>query len=110
MRNPYEIVKSRYVTEKSTVLEKLHTAESNKSLARCKTPKYVFIVDRGANKREIAEAVEAIYKEQKVKVVKINTINAKRKTKRRGRGRPGETAAFKKAVVTLEPGDSIDNV
>jgi large subunit ribosomal protein L23 len=110
MKNPYEIIKSRYVTEKSTMLGSLQSAESNKSLAKCKTPKYVFVVDPRANKREIAEAVEAIYKEQKVKVVKINTINAKRKPKRRGRGRPGETAAFKKAVVTLEPGDSIDNV
>lgn len=110
MKNPYDVIKSRYVTEKATVLEGLHGAESNKSVARCKTPKYVFVVDRQANKKEIAEAVETIFKQQKIKVVKVNTIQAKRKTKRRGRGRPGETAAFKKAIVTLEEGDSIDNV
>lgn len=110
MKNPYDVIKSRYVTEKATVLEQLHTAESNKSVSRCKNPKYVFVVDRHANKKEIAEAVEAIYREQKIKVVKINTIHGKRKTKKRGRGRPGETAAFKKAIVTLEEGDSIENV
>lgn len=110
MRDPYEIIKSRYVTEKATVMEQLHTSESNRSVARCKSPKYVFIVDKNANKSEIASAVEAIYKELKVKVAKVNTIILKGKTKRRGRGRPGKTASYKKAIVTMEPGDSIDNV
>jgi len=110
MKDPYEVIKARYVTEKSTVLEQLHTAKSNRSLARCESPKYVFVVDTGANKREIASALEEIYKEQKIKVTKVNTILMKSKPKRRGRGRPGKTAAYKKAVVTMEPGDTIDNV
>lgn len=110
MKDPYEVIKSRYVTEKSTVLEQLHTAESNKSLTRCDTPKYVFIVDRFANKQEIAGALETIYKEKNIKVTKVNTLHTKRKSKRRGRGKRGMTASYKKAIVTLEPGDSLDQV
>lgn len=110
MKDPYAIIKSRYVTEKSTVLEQLHSAESNQSLKRCESPKYVFVVDVRANKHEIASAVELIYKEQKIKVTKVNTIQMKPKPRRRGKGRPGSTAAFKKAIVTMEPGDSIETV
>ena len=110
MKHPYEVIKARYVTEKATVLEQLHTSASNRCVARCKSPKFVFVVNIKANKSEIASAVEEIYKEQKVKVTKINTILIKSKPKRRGRGRPGMTAAFKKAVVTMEPGDAIDNI
>ena len=110
MKDPYEVIKSRYITEKATVLEQLHTAKSNRSIARCESPKYVFVVDSSANKREIATAIEEIYKEQKIKVTKVNTLHMKRKPKRRGRGRPGMTATFKKAVVTMEPGDTIYNV
>jgi large subunit ribosomal protein L23 len=110
MKNPYEIIKARYITEKATVLEQLHTANSNRSLAKCSAPKYVFLVDTSAGKAEIAAAVEEIYREKKIKVSKVNTIIIKSKPKRRGRGRPGKTATFKKAVVTLETGDTIDNV
>lgn len=110
MKDPYEIIKARHVTEKATVLEQLHSAKGNRSLTKCETPKFVFLVDIGANKREIASAIETIYSEQKVRVTKVNTIVLKSKPKRRGKGRPGKTAAFKKAVVSMEPGDSIDNV
>ncbi|MDR3624043.1 MAG: 50S ribosomal protein L23 [Chlamydiales bacterium] len=110
MKNPFSIVKERYITEKSTVLESLHTATSNPSLARCENPKYVFIVDTKANKHEIALAVEEIYREQKVRVKAVNTIYVKPKAKNRRRGRPGKTIAFKKAIVTLEPGDLIEIV
>lgn len=107
--NPYAIVKHQHVTEKSMMLQQLKTATSNKSLARCQSPKYVFIVERTANKQEIAKAVEEIYKEKNIKVVAVNTINVKPK-QRRVRGRLGMTSAFKKAVVTLDINDSIDNV
>lgn len=110
MRDPYQIIKSRYITEKAAMLENLHSATSNPSLAKCKAPKYVFLVDVGANKQEIAAAIQEIYKEQKVRVTKVNTILVKGKPTGRRRGRPGRTAAFKKAVVTMEEGDSIDNV
>lgn len=107
--NPYSVILSRYATEKSTVLEGLKDSESNRCIKRFELPKYVFIVDKKANKIEIASAVEEIYSEKNVKVVAVNTINVKPKAKRR-RGRPGKTKAFKKAVVTLEKGDTIDNI
>ena len=112
MKNPYKTVKSRYITEKTAVLEQLHTAESNKSLAKCQSPKFVFIVDQKATKPEIASAVEAMYKEKSVKVSAVNTVVVKPKRRKRGRGkgRPGASAGFKKAIVTLEPGDVLDNV
>ena len=108
--NPYGIIVSRYVTEKATVLENLQSAENNNSVARCQTPKYVFLVDRKADKKQIADAVEEIYKAQKVKVIGVNTVNIKPKTKRRSRKQAGRTAGFKKAIVTFEPGDSLDEV
>lgn len=108
-KNPYSVILSRYATEKSTVLESLKDSESNICVARCELPKYVFLVDPSSNKREIAQAVEEIYREQNVRVMSVNTINVKPKTKRR-RGRAGKTKAFKKAVVTLEKGDAIDNI
>ncbi len=108
-KDPYQIVKHLHVTEKSQTLSSLKDAKSNPCLARCKTPKYVFIVDPRANKREIAEAVEEIYRDLKVKVTGVNTINVKPKA-RRVRGRLGMKKGFKKAVVSLEQGDSIDKV
>jgi large subunit ribosomal protein L23 len=110
MKDPYQIIKRRYITEKATVLQELCNKESNRSLARCKSPKYVFLVDCAANKQEIATAIEAIYSARNVKVTAVNTVNVKRKPKRRGKGRPGFTANFKKAIVTFEPGDQLDNV
>ena len=107
MKNAYEIIKNRRVTEKGRVLENLVNAKSNRSLARCQSPKAVFDVDIKANKTQIAQAVEEIYKEKKVKVVKVNTITVGPKT-RRVRGFLGETAAYKKAVVTFRPGDTIE--
>lgn len=106
-KDPYQIVKHQHVTEKSRVLEELKNATSNICLARCKSPKYVFIVDPNANKQEIAWAIEEIYRDKNVKVTAVNTINVKAKA-RRVRGRPGMKKSFKKAVVTLEEGDSLD--
>ena len=108
-RDPHSIVLSRHVTEKGMVLSGLEESESNACTKRCKTPKAVFRVDPKASKRQIAEAVEAIYREQKVKVVKVNTV--KMKPKRRSvRRQRGFKSGFKKAIVSFEPGDKIDNV
>lgn len=109
MRNPYQIIKHQHVTEKAMMLQELKNAESNPSVKRCKSPKYVFVVDSKANKQEIAEAIEQIYKDKKVRVMAVNTVNVKAKP-RRVRGRMGMKAAFKKAIVTLEEGDSLDLV
>lgn len=108
-KNPYLIIKRLHVTEKSRVLQELKNADSNKCVARCNAPKYVFIVDKRANKQEISEALEQIYSERDIKVVAVNTINVKGKM-RRVRGRLGRTSSFKKAVVTLEAGDSIEAI
>ncbi|MCH9608702.1 MAG: hypothetical protein S4CHLAM45_12830 [Chlamydiales bacterium] len=112
MNNPYAIIKSRYVTEKTTVLEQLHNSESNPCVARCTNPKYIFLVDTHATKPQIAKAIEAIYKEKKVKVSAVNTVVMKpKRTKRgRGKGKPGAKAGFKKAIITLETGDVLDEV
>lgn len=107
----YQIVKHQHVTEKSMMLQRLKTAESNPSLKRCKSPKYVFIVDRNANKHEITKALEEIYKDEGIKVVAVNTINVRKEARpRRVRGRAGFKSAFKKAIITLRPGDNLDNV
>ena len=59
--------------------------------------KYTFAVAKGANKPEIARAVEELFK---VKVEKVNTLNMKGKPRRYGRFE-GYTSDWKKAVVTL---------
>jgi large subunit ribosomal protein L23 len=103
------IIKNQHITEKSTMLGALKTAQSNPSLKRCKSPKYVFIVDPSANKQQIAKAIEELYEDKEIKVEAVNTINVKAKP-RRVRGRQGFTKALKKAIVTLRPGDNLDNV
>jgi len=90
-----EILKRPIVTEKYTKLgEKLN--------------KYAFVVDKRANKLEIKKAVEEMYD---VEVVDVNTMNYKGKVRYRYTKSgiiSGRTAAFKKAIVTLKEGDSID--
>ncbi len=66
--------------------------------------KYVFIVDKRANKIQIANAVAEVFN---VKVEKVNTVNVKGKTKRRGRT-VGKTANYKKAIVKLAAGETIE--
>ena len=65
---------------------------------------YTFQVDRRANKNQIKQAVEQAFD---VKVHKVNTANMKSKPKRQGLTR-GRTAAWKKAVVRLQPGERIE--
>ena len=65
---------------------------------------YTFEVAKTANKVEIAQAIEAIFN---VKVVKVNTLNVKAKPKR-VRYQLGKTRTWKKAMVTVKEGDSIE--
>jgi len=65
--------------------------------------RYVFEVDSGANKHDIAKAVEWAFD---VKVVKVNTLTVPGKVKRYGR-RPSKQPDWKKAIVALQPGDTI---
>jgi len=106
-KNPYDVIKSFHVTEKAQHLAYLHKNESNACVRKCNTPKYVFLVDRKANKIEIAAAVEEIYAESKIKVIAVNTIN-RRQQRKVFRGRVGFEQAYKKAIVTLKAGDRIE--
>ena len=107
-KSPYDIIKSRYITEKSRVLQNLHKNSSNRCVRKCDTPKYVFLVDKRAGKQEIARAVEEIHAEKNIKVIAVNTINVKPK-RRTVRGRSGMCSAIKKAIVTLKAGDIIED-
>lgn len=91
MMELYEIIRSPLLTEKCHDLKEKHN-------------QVAFRVDRGANKVQIKEAVEKLFK---VKVKRVNVINMQGKTKRLGR-HSGRRAAWKKAVITLMPGEKID--
>ena len=71
---------------------------TEKSMSGIADKKYTFKVAKDANKIEIAEAVETLFK---VKVAKVNTISVRGKEKRMGRF-SGYTASWKKAIVTLK--------
>lgn len=73
---------------------------TEKSMDLTADKKYVFKVAKDATKPEIAAAVEELFK---VDVKSVNTINMKKKP-RRLRYSQGYTVAWKKAIVTLEPG------
>jgi large subunit ribosomal protein L23 len=66
--------------------------------------KYVFVVNKNANKIQIADAVKEIFN---VKVEDVNTVNVRAKTKRMGRS-VGKTASYKKAIVKLAAGETIE--
>lgn len=86
----YDIIRAPIITEKSSLV-----AEHNK---------IVFEVSIDAQKPQIKQAVESLFK---VKVTKVNTIVQKGKTKR-FRGHLGRRKDIKKAIVTLAEGSSVD--
>ena len=71
---------------------------TEKSYQGIEIKKYVFVVDKRANKTQIKYAVEEIFG---VKVDKVNTANCRGKLKRMGRNE-GYTSAYKKATVLLK--------
>ena len=71
---------------------------TEKSMAGIADKKYTFKVAKDANKLEIADAVEELFK---VKVAKVNTVSMRGKKRRMGRYE-GKTASWKKAIVTLK--------
>ena len=77
---------------------------SERTYERMEDNVYTFEVAKSANKVEIAQAIEAIFD---VKVVKVNTSNVKSKPKR-VRYQIGQTRTWKKAMVTIAEGDSIE--
>ena len=86
----YDVILAPHITEKSTLLSE-HNA-------------VVFKVASGASKPEIKEAIEALFN---VKVTGVNTVVTKGKSKR-WKGKPYQRSDFKKAIVTLAEGQTID--
>ena len=77
---------------------------TEKSMAERSNNVYTFKVAKDATKDEIKRAVEEAFK---VDVVKINTLNTKSKKRRVGKY-AGRTKTYKKAIVTLKAGSSIE--
>jgi large subunit ribosomal protein L23 len=90
LERAYDIIRAPIVTEKATQISQFR--------------QFVFKTASDANKIEVREAVEKIFK---VKVESVNILNCPGKEKR-FRGRLGARSGFKKAIVTLAEGHSID--
>ena len=88
--NLLDTIVSPTITEKATSLSEFN--------------KIVFKVHKGANKKSIKKSIEKIFK---VNVVKINTINLRGKTKL-VKGKKATKPSYKKAIITLKKGQSID--
>ena len=88
--NFLDSIRQPIVTEKATIL-----SEQNKT---------VFKVHAGANKNSIKKSIEKLFK---VTVVKVNILNQKRKKKIK-QGKPSVKPGYKKAIITLKKGQSID--
>lgn len=93
MKDEYSIVKHPLLSEKGTRLSE-------------KENKYLFSVACGANKIEIRRAIEKLYK---VRVRSVNTMNVPGKKKRMGMTL-GKRPDWKKAIVTLEEGETLSFV
>ena len=87
--NPYQVLRRPLITEKGTNLQALG--------------KYAFVVVEGANKGQIKQAVEKAFE---VRVTSVNVISVPGKRRAMG-GRRVLAPSWKKAIVTLRPGDSI---
>jgi large subunit ribosomal protein L23 len=88
--HPYEVLRRPVITEKSTMLQAKH--------------KYVFEVAIDANKAQIKEAVQKAFD---VTVRQVNVMTVQGKHRRVGR-QIGKEADWKKAIVTVNPGDRIE--
>lgn len=93
MNDEYSIVRHPILSEKGTRLSETEN-------------KFVFRVTRGANKIEIKRAIEKLYK---VRVRDVNTMNVRGKKKRMG-FTMGKRPDWKKAIVTLEEGETLSFV
>jgi large subunit ribosomal protein L23 len=92
MKDIYQVIKNVRLSEKASLLQ-----EQNNEV--------VLEVDRSANKLEIKQAVETIFDK---KVVKVRTANYDGKIRRKRRADQGRTANYKKAIVRLAEGESLD--
>ena len=88
--NLFDTIVSPVITEKATALSEFN--------------KIVFKVHKGSSKNSIKKSIEKIFK---VNVIKINTVNLRGKTKL-VKGKKSSRPGYKKAIVTLKKGQSID--
>ncbi len=89
--NSYEIIKTVRLTEKGTRQGDAYN-------------QYTVKADPRANKTQIRQAVQELFK---VKVLKVNTLNVKGKLRRQRTAQAGRSSNWKKAIVTLKEGDKI---
>jgi large subunit ribosomal protein L23 len=92
MNEPFDIIQNVHLTEKASVLSE-------------KGNQYVFKVRPDANKIQIRQAIEKLFKK---KVVRVNTSNYEGKFKRGRTGHPGRGNHWKKAIVTLAKGEKLE--
>jgi large subunit ribosomal protein L23 len=89
--NTFDVIKTVRVTEKgSTQSDKFN--------------QYTVVADRRANKIEIRQAVQELFK---LKVLSVNTINVTGKDRRKRTAQAGKVPDWKKAIVTVEKGKKI---
>ena len=89
--NTFEVIKTVRLTEKGTRQGEKYN-------------QYTVVADRRANKAEIRQAVQELFK---VKVTKVNTLNVRGKFRRQRTTQAGQAPSWKKAIVTLKDGDKI---
>lgn len=110
MKNPYDIILRPRITERTVALSYGNERLPEEKIQR----QYTFEVYIDSNKIEIATAVAAIYNTgkkdgQKIDVEKVRTIRMKGKSKRVGQKAKGSRPDWKKAIVTLAPGQVIED-
>ena len=89
--NSFEVIKTARLTEKGTRQGEKYN-------------QYTVVADRRANKHQIRQAVEELFK---VKVTRVNTLNVHGKARRQRTYQAGKAPDWKKAIVTLKEGDKI---
>ena len=104
MRSPQTVIKRPLLTEKSARLRETGGAVVAAAEGEAYAQKIVFEVARDANKIDIRRAVEQLFK---VSVTEVRTLVVRGKVKRVGRF-SGQRPSWKKAFVTLKPGDNIE--
>ena len=107
-RNPNDVAKITSGNPKNNCADLLKTETQ---ISRNAGNKYTFAVHDHANKIQIKAAIEELYKKENVTVVSVNVLTTKAKEKRRGNRRGqtiGHTTPWRKAIVTLAPGQKIE--
>lgn len=104
MRSPQTVIKRPLLTEKSARLRETGGNAVAPAEGETYAQKIVFEVARDANKIDIRRAVEQLFK---VSVTDVRTLVVRGKVKRVGRF-TGQRPSWKKAFVTLKPGDNIE--